>query len=592
MELTAARGGWWRWVAGALVAAELAFGVAGYPLLDPDEGRNAEVMREMAATNNYILPHLNGLPYLDKPIVHFAAGASVMELLGPTELAARLPSLAFTAGTILLVFGFARRRWGADAAWLAALATAATPFTLAYSRTVIFDATLTFWVVLALVGFYEAIEPAGDAQRVGERTGPAAAPAGPSAPSSSCLLPWIAMALGVLTKGPVALALPLLAAIPFALWRGRLRAIVDGVSVLLFVTIVAVWVYAVSHTAPDFLDYVLLTETIGRLTTTELRREGPWWYFLAIFPAATLPWSVLAGAWALRHWRRLRTAQQHPLMVYLALWIVVPLLLFTVSQSKRPQYVLPLVPAVGLLVAGCWRTAARTVEVKAAAGALAVTGIVLLGTRHEIAGWVASTPDIAAAIPATALALGGVCAVCGAVAWHEAARRHAAVIALVVPVAAIPFTSTRLMDAIGRYRSAQPLAELVQPLVSATTEVVAVETFPLSLPFYLRATVLLVTDDGTELTSNYLAQRFETWARHPYSPFRSHRWLEEALLACDQPWIFIARSTDVELRQRLEARLPLVGDTGRHAAYGPCGARGLAMHQDGPRRPATAEGDR
>ncbi|HEY7194800.1 MAG TPA: glycosyltransferase family 39 protein, partial [Gemmatimonadales bacterium] len=112
-----------------LVAAALAlaFNLGGYPLLEPDEGRNAEVAREIAMSNDYVLPHLNGLPYLDKPIVYFAAAAAVMEVLGPTETAARLPAYLFTLATLVVVVWFARRRWGNDAGWLAGLALATMP---------------------------------------------------------------------------------------------------------------------------------------------------------------------------------------------------------------------------------------------------------------------------------------------------------------------------------------------------------------------------------------------------------------------------------------------------------------------------------
>src|SRR6266850_1361528 len=118
-------------IAWAVVAAiAIAWQLGGYPLFDADEGRNGEVGREMAATNDYVMPRYDGLPYVDKPIVYFAAEAAAMEILGPTETAARLPALLFTLMTAALLAWFARRLWGAEEAWLSAFVLLSMPLTV------------------------------------------------------------------------------------------------------------------------------------------------------------------------------------------------------------------------------------------------------------------------------------------------------------------------------------------------------------------------------------------------------------------------------------------------------------------------------
>lgn len=549
---------WWRAAAVALIGAELTVNLTGYPLLDPDEGRNAEVMREMAATNDYLVPQLDGLPYVDKPIVYFAAGAVLMEVLGPVPLAARLPSLLFTVATLVLLSWFARRRWGEEAAWVAVLATAATPFTLAYARTVIFDAALTFWVLTALVGFFEAIESEHDGPR---------------------LLAWAAVALGTLTKGPVAIAVPLLVAVPYALWRRRTRRLLDWTAVFLFLAIVLPWVFAMSRRVPAYLTYVLGTETFGRLTTTALGREGPWWYFLPIVVAAAFPWTIAAAAWMVRRFgERVPGRAKEPIFVFLALWVAIPLLFFSLSQSKRPQYVLPLVPAVGLVMGLMWSRGLENGARRSAGAALALGGLALVLLSSRIGGWVHATPDVAAAIPGTALALGGVAAAAGFAAT-VVSHRGAAALLLALPAAAIPFTSVTLMEAIGRHRSAAPLAAAIESSLPPDAQVVAIETLPLSLPFYLQRDVTLVTRDAQELTSNYLLRHHDEWRRAAGSPLRPLTWWRDAVVRCSRPRVFVVASDNEAVRRALEGRLPLIADTGRHAAYGPCGPSPVATRR-------------
>src|ERR1043165_9950885 len=325
------------WSLVAVIALSVHLG--GFPLLDPDEGRNAEVGREMAVTNDYVMPRLDGLPYLDKPIVYFAAEAAAMEGLGPTETAARLPALLFTFAMAGAAFWFAGRVWGRNEAWLAFIATLASPLTIAFSRTVIFDSALAFFISVALMSFYFAIEN-------GERR--------------FALLAWISIGLGVITKGPVAIAVPLLVAIPFA--GRRIGRVFPILGILLFAAVIAPWLWAISRAVPDFLHYVLVVETTQRLTTGALKRTGPPWYFIPYLLGGALPWTfVLLG-------QKLNVRDRR--ILYLLLWVAVPLLFFSLSQSKRPQYILPLMQAVALLVARVWCDARRGTRIAAAAMAL------------------------------------------------------------------------------------------------------------------------------------------------------------------------------------------------------------------------------
>ncbi len=552
------------WLVGciAVCLVGLTYNIAGYALLDPDEGRNAEVAREMATTGDYVLPHINGLPYLDKPILYFAVGAVSIRLLGPNGFAARLPSLLFTLATIALVGWFAQRLFGGRAGITAATATAATPFTLAYARIVIFDSALTFFVVLALVSLYLAIDEGGKAER---RKGG----------KGWTSLAWVAMAFGVLTKGPIAIVLPLLVAVPFAVRYRAWRALIDPVAILLFVAIVAPWVVAVSLRIPDFLEYSLVTETLRRFSTTELERTGPIWYFLSIFPAAALPWSlVLAGAGRSGSRYREKDGRMDRRILFLLLWIVLPILFFSLSQSKRPQYILPLIPAVALLVAGAWqKQSADLPGARWGAGGLLAVGVFLMAASRTIPNLVPASPHITAAIPHTAIVLGGACLGSGVLAWLTHRRRDILLLAFSLPVAAIPFSSRVLMEEIGNERSTALFADAIVGVAGRSAIVVGVGAYPPSLPFYLQHTVIVATADGSELTSNYLTQHIHEY-RGFGSTLRRADWWQETLLTCSRPTVFVTRSENGEARDIL-SHLDFIMDNGKYVAYGPCGLETL-----------------
>jgi 4-amino-4-deoxy-L-arabinose transferase-like glycosyltransferase len=534
-----------------LLAAVLALGwnLNGYRLLDPDEGRNAEVAREMAASNDYLIPHLDGLPYLDKPIVYFAAAALAMELLGPTETAARLPAYLATLATIALLVWFARRRWGPDAGWLAGLAFATMPLTLAYAHTAIFDSTLTLCTTAAIICFFLE-RPA---------------------------LAWAAIAVGALTKGPVAIALGLAVMVPYSLVTGRpLRRLISLRAVGAFALVGLPWFLAVTARMPEFPHYAFVQETFERFTTPRFHRTAPFWYYIPILCIAPFPWIVPVCA-RLRAWRATWAARRDPAAaesLWLATWVLGPLAIFTLNQSKLPQYVLPLMPAFALAAARALTTAGPRLAWRPSVALATALGLLLVALPQGMLATLPLTTAERSAIPATALALGIVLLVSAGCVAAAAVRRSTGLAAAgyAMVVIAIPFATVPLMAAVGDDRSAATLSAAIHSAVGNGGQVLGVAAYPPSLPFYLNRTIPVATARAEELTSNYIARYHEQLRARPDSPLRpSDSWLE-ALNNCPIPTILVARAGNRTVRTAL-AVLPLLADDGHHAAYGPCQPR-------------------
>jgi 4-amino-4-deoxy-L-arabinose transferase-like glycosyltransferase len=529
-------------------ALALCFDLGGYPLFDPDEGRNAEVAREMAESNDYLLPHLDGLPYLDKPVVYFAAAAAMMEVLGPTETAARLPAYLFTLATIAVVVGFARRRWGSDAGWLAGLALATMPLVLVYARTTIFDSTLAFCTTAAILSFWD----------------------------DRPVLAWAAIGLGAITKGPVAILIPLATVVPYALLTHRpLRRIFPLAGLGAFALVALPWFLLVSRRIPEFPHYVFVRETFERVTTPRFHRTAPFWYYLPIIPVAAFPW-IVPGLARIRDWRwtwlgRTVNARAQE-AIFLICWVVGPLIFFSLNQSKLPQYVLPLMPAFALAAARLMTRPADAVNrggfavgrrtyVAIAAG----LGIALASLTLWLPAPITLTPAERAAIPSTALLLGLALLASAAVVWL---RPAIAVMGYALVVMAIPIVSGRLLDAVGEDRSAETLAHAIRN--AGARHVIGISAYPPSLPFYLRHTIPVATATGRELTSNFIADYHEKFRAVTGSPLKPLDFWRAEAAACVTPTVFVTRTGDAATRAELEARMPLLAVEGRHAAYGPC----------------------
>ncbi|HYC87735.1 MAG TPA: hypothetical protein VEO54_00865, partial [Thermoanaerobaculia bacterium] len=346
-------------------------------------------------------------------------------------------------------------------------------------------------------------------------------------------------------------------------WRRKALGVVFPIiGIVLFAAVIAPWVWGVTRVVPEFLRYVLVTETAARMATDELQRTGPPWYFLPYLIGGALPWSIVAlgnvgRASARASWR----AEARPTF-FLILWLAVPFVFFSISQSKRPQYILPLMPAVALMVARIWGEA----KTRAAAIAVALFGAIFLAAPL-ILPRVKMKPEIASAVPQTALLLGIAFVLGGAVALFTR-RRDLVLAALTLPILVLPFASDPLLRAIAERRSTKSMVAEMQPHLTPRTEIIGVEAYAGSLSFYLRRPIVVVSKDASELTSNYLIRRYGHFTSNPSAPLKPLPYFERSLTAT-RPRVYILRVGDKPRRALLESRgWRVIGDGARHVAYG------------------------
>jgi 4-amino-4-deoxy-L-arabinose transferase-like glycosyltransferase len=251
--------------------------LAARPLFNPDEGRYAEIPREMLSGGDWVIPHLNGLAYIEKPPLQYWATALCYRLLGPSEFAARLYCALTALATLCAVWLGARRLWNSDAGWRAVAVLSGTFMFVVLGQLLTLDMSLTFYLTLSLVAFLLAQE----------------APQ----PRRWMLLAWAAAGGGILTKGLVAAAIPAAVLILYSLyardfspWR-RLH-IKWGLPLFLIITVP--WHWLAARRLPDFLDFFFVHEHLARYLTPSADRQEPWWFFIGVFLAGSVPWTCSA----------------------------------------------------------------------------------------------------------------------------------------------------------------------------------------------------------------------------------------------------------------------------------------------------------
>ncbi len=457
------------------------------PLFDPDEGRYAEIPREMLSGGDWVIPHLNGVDYIEKPPLQYWATATSFRVFGQSEFSARFYTALTALLTILMVWRVALGLWNQHTAWRAAILLAGMLLFLILGQLLTLDMSLTFYMTVSLSGFLLA-------QRTQHGEAPGARPA------RWMLLAWAATALAVLTKGLVAAAIPTAVLILYSLYSrdyGPWRRLRVGTGLPLFLAITVPWHWLASARLPDFLNFYFVHEHVARYLTPVADREESWWFFGAVFLAGSLPWTLSALRVLGFGWRRVKQSGEFDPALFLWIWIVFVVVFFSLSDSKLIPYILPAMPALALLIAALPRRAMqRDLLVTAWLTIIASLG---LGVASLYWPRLIAPSDRSAYFLPLAKPLGHIAvvlAVSGAFVLVQRGRDSTrAVVFLGVGWCLAWLLLVRAAAAVAPVYSGAGLAAALSA-ADRDAPIYSVGTYDQTLPFYLRRTVRLVAYRG------------------------------------------------------------------------------------------------
>ena len=451
-------------------------------LVRPDEGRYAEIAREMATSGDWVTPRLNGIKYFEKPPLQYWMTAASYEAFGQHEWTARLWTALCGFFCVLLTAFTGRHLLGARAGLFAGVVLASSLLFAAIGHINTLDMGVTFCLTLGVFGFLLA-----------QRSDNA-----PREKRVWMWLAWAAMGLAFLSKGLIGLVLPGAALVLYALIERDLSFVrrlewIPGIALMLIITLP--WLIAVSIANPEFPRFFFIHEHFERFLTQAHHRTAPGWYFVPILAAGLLPWTPMFVQSVIGAWKR--DAAQPPLRPrrFLLIYSAVIFLFFSVSQSKLPSYILPIFPALALLL-GEWLAQVRgrklawliaPVALLALAGALTSPLMAHLGGEKVPAALYAIFSKW---ILAAALILLVAAVVAIVLAWRE--RIDAALIAL--GAGGLLFLQIGMTghESLSPSYSTAHLVGLLRPLASPDTPFYSVRTYEQTLPFYIKRTVTLV----------------------------------------------------------------------------------------------------
>jgi 4-amino-4-deoxy-L-arabinose transferase-like glycosyltransferase len=471
-----------RLAAYAILAAILYLPGLGRPALwEPDEGRYAEIAREMVISGDYVTPRDDFELYFEKPPLVYWAEAGAIQIFGVNEFAVRLPAALFSIGQVVVTAALAEAMLGAAAGFMAALVLALSPLFFGFARFATLDPALAFFLTAGLATFYAAASEDSPARPRARRW---------------LLISAAMLALGTLAKGPIALILGGAVAVAWLATEGRLGRIAQMPLVwciVIYSAIVVPWFVLVEARNPGFMHFFIVHEHLERYVASSEHGWGPW-FFIPIVIGGAWPWIffVPPGWSAMRAGDGLPESAKDPsgrpaAARFIAIWFVVIFVFFSIPRSKLGTYILPALPPLAI-VAGYGLARMAALDAARRRRLLAVVAVANLAAAAVLfVFFELARPAINPKLGVDGLLIGAVLAA-GAIAMYSlgraASRAAYAIGAIAIAMIAAVALGARAREDASSIYTYRNLARSVAPYLAGDCTLASYRHYVQSLPFY------------------------------------------------------------------------------------------------------------
>lgn len=527
-------------VALLILALSILFGafLGVRPLMVPDEGRYAEIPREMIALQDYVTPHVNYIKYFEKPPLFYWLQTLSIHIFGTSNAALRLMTTLLGLLGCLVVYGTARQLFDHRTGWISALILATSGLYFEMARYITLDMAVTFFLTATLCSFLCALQ-----QPIGRKR------------NYYLWLMYGCAALATLTKGLIGVIFPGMIIGCWVLLTNNWRALKTyclPTGILLWLAIVLPWHILVQSRNPEFFHFYVIQQQFARYLTPIANRSAPWWFFSAFLVAGFLPWTCFLVQAIKYHWPwHSKSNTSSSITLLLLLWAVLIFGFFQFSHSQLPPYILPALPPLAMLVGHYLAELSRKQHVasKGLWGAWLVTialalGLAIYGITQQFSYWLLLLPFLV-----------------GGILYYSYRRWQVlgAIIGLMLSMAPVLWVGDYVGSVpIAQQKTTQTLASNLKPLLKPQDQVASYHGYYQDLPFYLQRRIVLVGWGDSELNFGMAHQDMTDWL-----------WPEQTLwqrwncATCPQIFLFMDKKDYNRLTKNPAVYLKLVGTSDR-----------------------------